>query len=339
MQSNPGPILASIAVLLGAPLAAETLPTPYRAEQIRDAFQEGLEIVTKTWTPHGQSLSVMRVKAADDEEMTFSNRLLDEAWRPVGHPTEGTSSWIELRDHASFPAATARRERRTLFTALGRLEGWLYRVESAEGDSTSLFFADDHPGPPVLYESREGDQVVSRAEQLRRHIAAHSPSALQDVLAPAALPPLPPEALRRLEYALGSWHVRAEDFDPEGGVARTTEWRNHAEWLLPGRLVLLTHDAPELGSISKTLVFYSIEEETWYLVDTNQNGQLWILSGGLEREVITSRPKKMPDGRTLVVRFTHENVEADSFEALMEISFDQGETWRESSRQYLRRLP
>lgn len=142
-----------------------------------------------------------------------------------------------------------------------------------------------------------------------------------------------------LEHSLGRWQVKADQFDAEGNVVRTLEWQNHAEYLLPGRLVLLTHNAPQLGSVSKTLVFYSLDEEKWYLVDVNQNGELWILTGGLDREVITSQPRKTADGRTLVVRFTHENIEDDSFEALMEVSFDLGKTWRRSSRQYMTRIP
>ena len=158
-----------------------------------------------------------------------------------------------------------------------------------------------------------------------------------DALPDSALPPIPAEAKRRMEHSLGHWEVRAEHFDAEGKVVRTSGWENSAEYLLEGRLVLLTHNAPKLGSISKTLVFYSDSEEKWYLVDVNQKGDLWILSGDLDREVITSEPKKREDGRTVIIRFTHENIKDDSFEALMEYSYDGGASWTKGSRQYLTR--
>ena len=51
----------------------------------------------------------------------------------------------------------------------------------------------------------------------------------------------------------------------------------------------------------------------------------------------TSAPRENPDGSSLVMRFTHYDIEKDSFKALGEYSRDGGETWIAFSRQHLTR--
>ncbi len=337
MLSRPSPLalLLSLALTAGLATAEETLPTPYTAEEIRDSFREGLQIVTRTWTPDGETLSRMTVDAWGEEKVTIGDQPVDTDGGPSGEETRAEATWTDLRDHAAFNPKHARRERHTAFTALGRFEGWLYTVDEEDAGLSLFFFADRYPGPPLLYQSFAGGELVFRAEQISRTMA--EPSELAALPEPA-LAELPAEARRRLEHAIGTWQVRAEQIDAEGNVVGTREWQNRAEWLLPGRMVLLTHRTAHLGSVSKALVFYSVEEQTWYLIDVNQNGERWVLTGDLEREVITSQPRELPDGREILVRFTHEKVEADSFEALQEVSFDRGETWTVSGRQYLTRI-
>ncbi len=153
-------------------VSQETLPTPYTAEQIRDAFPLGLEIVTRTWNAEQESLSRMTVESWSAEAATISDQPVDSAGAPTGEKSFAEARWTDLRDHATFPAASASRARHVAETELGRLEGWLYRVE-ADGDSTtSMFFADLYPGPPVVFASRVAGELVFRAEQIRRLVPA-----------------------------------------------------------------------------------------------------------------------------------------------------------------------
>lgn len=161
--------LLGLALLSGPVSSAdEKLPTPYRAEQIRDAFQEGLWIVTRTWTPEGESYSRLTVEAWSEEGATFGDRPVDASGNAVADKTVGDATWEQLRDHASFPTGSASRERHSEETALGSLEGWLYRVDSPDGGHASFFFADDFPGPPILYQSVKGEDVLHRSEQIQR---------------------------------------------------------------------------------------------------------------------------------------------------------------------------
>lgn len=63
-----------------------------------------------------------------------------------------------------------------------------------------------------------------------------------------------------------------------------------------------------------------------------------MLTGGPDEFVIVSQPKRRPDGRDMIIRFTHSNIEHDSAEALMEYSFDGGKSWRNGFRQSLTRV-
>jgi hypothetical protein len=88
---------------------------------------------------------------------------------PGAGGTHYTGTWEELRLHARFPASRATRERHERETSLGRLEGWLYKVRSEEG-VTEFFFADDLPGPPVIY-GRQGEGLDGFiAEQVKREV-------------------------------------------------------------------------------------------------------------------------------------------------------------------------
>jgi len=92
-----------------------------------------------------------------------------------------------------------------------------------------------------------------------------------------------------------------------------------------------------LKSFSKGWAFYSASEKTYYVTSVDAKGDFWVMSGGLDRYVITSKPRRQEDGSEIIIRFTHSNIQEDSFEALMEYSKDQGKTWRAGFKQYLTR--
>ena len=91
---------------------------------------------------------------------------VDAQGASTGPAEEYKATWKELLGHASFPAATARRERAKRETPLGTLEGWLYVVPQADGTTSEFFFADAMPGPPVLYGSRRGETWLTRSERI-----------------------------------------------------------------------------------------------------------------------------------------------------------------------------
>jgi len=165
------PALAAVLTLALAPAAAgadETLPTPYTAEQIRNAFRPGTSYTLTVESPQGVVATRTTVLAADLVQATLESRALGAAGEPAGEPEVEVRAWTELRDHARFPAGQARRERVRRSTAFGELEGWLYRVEGEGGARSELFFADRYPGPPLRFERVQGDTVLMRAEVTER---------------------------------------------------------------------------------------------------------------------------------------------------------------------------
>lgn len=154
--------------------------------------------------------------------------------------------------------------------------------------------------------------------------------------ASAQLPDLPAEARKRLDHHVGEWNVRTEFLGRNGGVVRTSEATDTARYVIPGRVVELATVANE-KIVSRAWMFYNTTADEFTLTSVDPRGDHWVLTGGLDEYVITSAPRPHPRGGTLMIRFTHVNIELDSFEALMEMSRDGGETWFPRSRQYLTR--
>lgn len=149
---------------------------------------------------------------------------------------------------------------------------------------------------------------------------------------------IPAEAQRRLEMILGDWQSTWEHLDAEGKVVHTSTGTESARWTIEGRVIELTTHVPERHSHSKALMFYNQTEELFYLVSVDQRGDLWVMSGGLESYVITSRPHRNPDGSEVMIRFTHHEDDADRFRAVMELSQDNGATWTKQTLQTLERV-
>ena len=166
--------------------AAETLEPPFTAEQIRDEWQPGLTIVFHFLFPDRQEWQRWTVVEADAETAVIQYLRLDGQGQPAGPPEHAPSRWVELRDHALFPAADARRERVSRETALGTFEGWLYTVNDPRAETTSsFFFADELPGAPLWMETRSGEQATLTLNQIaRQRLPAPQPAGPETAPAP-----------------------------------------------------------------------------------------------------------------------------------------------------------
>lgn len=148
---------------------------------------------------------------------------------------------------------------------------------------------------------------------------------------------IPPEAQKRLDHHIGKWKIKIDYLDANGKVVYSTTGTDEVRYIIDRRVVEMTTSIPDLPSFSKGWMFYSIPEETFYVTSVDREGQFWIMSGGLDEYVITSKPKRQPDGTEMMIRFTHSDIKEDSFEALMEYSKDAGKTWKARFKQYLTR--
>ena len=109
------------------------------------------------------------VVAADDEGVEIEKATIADDGSVEGEPPVSRSSWIELRDHASFPAAHSTRDWVNRSTALGEFEGWLYRVADPSAATVQeFFFVASLPGAPVQMQILEGEAIVFELEQTAR---------------------------------------------------------------------------------------------------------------------------------------------------------------------------
>lgn len=156
--------------------------------------------------------------------------------------------------------------------------------------------------------------------------------------AQAQAAPLPEVAIERLEYAIGEWDIRSENLDVSGAVTGTTESGQIATWLVPGRIVQMRDRDSDGSGGGRSWWVYDARANAWTLVSIGvDDGSVWVLKGNLAEWRITSEPRDRPNGGQAMIRFTHYDIEPDSFWALMELSLDLGKTWTPRYRQHLTR--
>jgi len=142
---------------------------PFTADQIRAEWVPGLRLLMRRSSPEETRVERWTVVAADDDGADIEYATIADDGSVIGEPAVERSSWVELRDHASFPAAESTREWVTRSTQLGEFEGWLYRVNE-EGAATTqeFFFVPELPGAPVVMRILKGDTTVFELEQTAR---------------------------------------------------------------------------------------------------------------------------------------------------------------------------
>ena len=140
---------------------------PFTADEIRDEWVEGFRLLIRRTTPAAVNIERWTVISADDEGAEIEYATLDEDNNVADSGVRGTT-WVELRDHASFPAVTATREWVTRSTGLGTYDGWLYRVAGDGGAVEEYFFVPSLPGAPVQMKIVNGNQIVFELEQMAR---------------------------------------------------------------------------------------------------------------------------------------------------------------------------
>jgi hypothetical protein len=159
----------SLLLLLGlaaTAVAQEHLPTPFTAEEIRDAWRPGRTVTMSIESAAGETISRTTVIGWSPERVEYSEQRLDPERGAVGEAVTSSAGWEELQGHARFRADLASRERLRTETPLGELDGWLYRVSDGAGASQELFFADAYPGPPVVFSGTAEGEVTFRARQI-----------------------------------------------------------------------------------------------------------------------------------------------------------------------------
>ena len=146
-------------------------PTPYTAEQIRDATKVGRTYEFVIEKPDGPPLRTrMKFVAVTAQGATVEQVTLDGTGTPTGQVERGDSTWVEMRDHARYPKAGTTIEETTTITPAGTFACKRYTVveQKPEGEARTIAcFANDLPGPPVELRKELGGQMVTTMSLLR----------------------------------------------------------------------------------------------------------------------------------------------------------------------------
>ena len=145
------------------------LPTPFSADEIRDASGSGKLIRILVEQPDGERFErVNRFSDCDDEGATLERWLVAADGEVEGEVSSGRVTWRELQRHAAFPADRTTATEETVELPIGRVECLRYDTHDEESDSgdavdaapKTFWFARDFPGMPVRYESPTPAGVV-----------------------------------------------------------------------------------------------------------------------------------------------------------------------------------
>jgi len=137
------------------------LPTPFSADEIRAGCPVGRTIRLLVEREGVEpSLRTNRFIAADDDGAIIESQRLTIGGEPIGEPVADRSTWLQLQEHAAFPADRTTRTTTTVELPFGVLE--CLRYDMVEGDTTNTFwFARVAPGMPVKYQTVEAGRVTS----------------------------------------------------------------------------------------------------------------------------------------------------------------------------------
>lgn len=127
--------------------------TPYTKDEIRAATPEGRSLTFVLESPDKPPVQkCFRFMVVDDERATIVTELLDQNGKTIGTPENASSTWEELRTHASYPLEATTIEEATAETPAGSFPAWRYIVVEKTDEGTKrtvAYFAKKLPGPPV----------------------------------------------------------------------------------------------------------------------------------------------------------------------------------------------
>lgn len=147
---------ATTPVVPPAPPAPPAMaPTPYTAEQIRDATHVGRSYEFKREIPGvPTTLRTMTFVRVGPNDADIKTTVKDEAGAEVEAETTSTSTWEELRKHAEFPKAMLAVTEESVPVPAGIYDCMVYTLTDAskpEIEVTRFYFAKNMPGAPVFF--------------------------------------------------------------------------------------------------------------------------------------------------------------------------------------------
>ncbi|WP_260980409.1 hypothetical protein [Microbacterium paludicola] len=138
------------------------LPTPFTADEIRDAARGGKTIRMLDEEADGtRTLRVNRFREVDDDGALLERWTSGPTGIVDGEIERSRVTWRELQAHAAFPEDRTTLSSETLELPIGRVECLRYEVRGpADAASETFWFATAHPGMPVRVETISDEGVT-----------------------------------------------------------------------------------------------------------------------------------------------------------------------------------
>lgn len=145
-------------------LGTGLLPTPFTADEIRAGCPDGRFIRLLVEPAQGEPFERVNRFVEGDEAGAIIERWRVGADGGVdGGIERERSTWLELQEHAAFPADRTTRSREVLELPIGRVDCVRYetrREPGAESPVATFWFALGHAGMPVRFDVPTPDGVV-----------------------------------------------------------------------------------------------------------------------------------------------------------------------------------
>lgn len=161
-------------------ISPETLPTPYSADEIREASPPGHTTVYRIQLkgePPMRRISTF-LAGGDPGIARFVAVEENGLGERIGEPQTAEATWTELQAHAAFPESMTRIGEDQVSTPAGDYDCWLYTLtrnlptDTEDGlrattSITRFWFAKELPGPPVMLEQEVNGETILLMTLLR----------------------------------------------------------------------------------------------------------------------------------------------------------------------------
>lgn len=134
-------------------------PTPFTADQIRDATQSGRTYCYRVEEDGKPTLvRIMTFGAVSAEGAELRIKVESETGTSLSEPPPKRVLWEELRRHAEFPKSRVTMRQEKVTVPAGTFECKVYVVKGEEDLVTTFYFANKLPGAPVLHFTEKDGQ-------------------------------------------------------------------------------------------------------------------------------------------------------------------------------------
>jgi hypothetical protein len=142
-----------------APALAEPAPTPFTAQQIRDASRPGRTWIWYVEVPGKPTVRRrVTITKVEPERAEMETAALDETGKEIEKTPAKSVTWEELRKHAEFPRDEVTMREEVIEAPAGVYSCVVYVVKSGDDETTTYYFAKDLPGAPVYFFTDKGGQ-------------------------------------------------------------------------------------------------------------------------------------------------------------------------------------